>query len=117
MAVLYPTTTLLSRLPTLNEDALRRELAELLARQKLDLNWEHSVVERDRAFNAEVVLPRHVPELSHKLAQGLSRRSFRYPQEHGQTPLNLQQCIRVDAPEGWHYLVAPHRHSLVHHHL
>jgi adenine-specific DNA-methyltransferase len=59
--------TLLSRLSSLNEEELRRELTELLTRQKLGLNWEHSAIERDRAVNAEVVLPRLVPEDSHNL--------------------------------------------------
>ena len=38
-------------------------------------------------------------------------------QEHRQATFDLHQCIRVDVPEGWSYLVALHRHSLVHHHL
>lgn len=60
--------TLLSRLPTLNEDELRRELAELLTNQKLGLTWEHSAIERDRALNAQIVLPRLAAEISHGMA-------------------------------------------------
>ncbi len=33
-------------------------------------------------------------------------RSLRNPQEHGQATLNLHQYIRIDASEGWPYLIA-----------
>jgi len=44
---------------------LRRLLAEHLTRQKLGLYWERDAIEHDKALNANVVLPRLVPELSH----------------------------------------------------
>jgi len=51
----------------MTEDELRRELAELLTRQKLGLVWEHSAIDRDKAINANVVLPRLDHALSHNL--------------------------------------------------
>lgn len=59
--------SLLSKIATLNEDELRRELTEILTRQKLGLVWEHSAIERDRAANQDVVLPRLNARLSHGL--------------------------------------------------
>lgn len=50
-------STLLSRLSSLTEDELRRELADILTQQKLGLVWESSAIERDQAINADVVLP------------------------------------------------------------
>jgi len=64
------TKTLLSKIATLNEDELRRELTEILTRQKLGLVWEHSAIERDRAANQDVVLPRLDAQLSHGLDEG-----------------------------------------------
>jgi adenine-specific DNA-methyltransferase len=61
---------LLSRIATLNEDELRRELTEILTRQKLGLVWEHSAIERDRATNQDVVLPRLDSRLSRGLDEG-----------------------------------------------
>ena len=61
------TQNLLSKLASLNEDELRRELTEILTRQKLGLVWEHSAIERDRAANQDIVLPR----LDARLSQGL----------------------------------------------
>ena len=49
--------TLLARLPSLTENELRRELADILTSQKLGLVWEKSAIERDQAINADVVLP------------------------------------------------------------
>jgi hypothetical protein len=51
---------LLGQLEGLNEHQLRRLLVELLTKQKLGLYWEASAIERDRALNADVVLPRLV---------------------------------------------------------
>ena len=48
----------------LNEHELRRLLIEQSTRQKLGLNWEHNAIERDKALNANVVLPRLVEKLS-----------------------------------------------------
>ena len=62
--------SLLSKIATLNEDELRRELTEILTRQKLGLVWEHSAIERDRAANQDVVLPRLDARLSHGLDEG-----------------------------------------------
>jgi adenine-specific DNA-methyltransferase len=51
---------LLGQLEGLNEHQLRRLLVEHLTKQKLGLYWEASAIERDRALNADVVLPRLV---------------------------------------------------------
>ncbi len=58
-------TTLLQRLPHLNAEELRRLLTEQLTRQKLGLYWERDAIAHDRAMNADLVLPRLVPEYSH----------------------------------------------------
>ncbi len=55
---------LLGQLDQLNEAQLRRLLVEHLTKQKLGLNWEASAIERDAALNADLVLPRLVPEYS-----------------------------------------------------
>ncbi len=52
------------RLAGLNEQELRRLLIEQHASQRLGLNWEHDLIARDRALNADVVLPRLDPALS-----------------------------------------------------
>lgn len=49
----------------LNEIELRRIIVEMRSRQKLGLTWEHDEIERDRALNANVILPRLVPDFSH----------------------------------------------------
>ncbi|MBI5330660.1 MAG: site-specific DNA-methyltransferase [Betaproteobacteria bacterium] len=51
-------TDLLGQFDGLNEHQLRRLLVEHLTKQKLGLYWEASAIERDRALNADVVLPR-----------------------------------------------------------
>ena len=51
---------LLGQLDGLNASQLCRLLVEHLTRQKLGLYWEASAIERDRALNADVVLPRMV---------------------------------------------------------
>lgn len=53
---------LLARLHDLNAPQLRRLLVEYLTRQKLGLYWEADAIERDSALNADIVLPRLVPE-------------------------------------------------------
>jgi len=40
---------------------------EQLTQKKLGLNWESNAIERDEALNADIVLPRLVPETSHSL--------------------------------------------------
>ena len=60
------TDSLLSQLDTLNEAQLRRLLVEHLTQQKLGLYWEASAIERDRALNANLVLPRLVEAASHR---------------------------------------------------
>jgi adenine-specific DNA-methyltransferase len=55
---------LLSQLNGLNEQQLRRLLAEHLTKQKLGLYWEANAIERDAALNANLVLPRLVLEHS-----------------------------------------------------
>lgn len=52
-------------LEDLSEIELRRIIVEMRSRQKLGLTWEHDAIERDRALNANVVLPRLVPDFSH----------------------------------------------------
>lgn len=54
-------------LESLSPAQLRRLLAETLAKKKLGLHWEADAFERDRALNADVVLPRLLPEHSHAL--------------------------------------------------
>jgi adenine-specific DNA-methyltransferase len=51
----------------LNASQLKRLLIEQLTRQKLGLYWESNAIERDRALNENIVLPRFVPEWSHGL--------------------------------------------------
>lgn len=58
------TSKLLARLEGLGAQELRRLLVEHLSKRKLGLYWESDAIARDEALNAEVVLPRHVPELS-----------------------------------------------------
>lgn len=60
-----PDAALLQQLHTLNEHELRRLLAEHLTSRKLGLTWERDAIAHDRALNADVVLPRLVPEYSH----------------------------------------------------
>ena len=59
------TNNLLQELQNYNAPQLRRLLVEHLTKQKLGLYWESSAIERDAALNANVVLPRLVPEFSH----------------------------------------------------
>ena len=59
------TISLLAELQNLNAPQLRRLLVEHLTKQKLGLYWESSAIARDAALNANVVLPRVVPEFSH----------------------------------------------------
>lgn len=59
------TTSLLAGLQDLNAPQLRRLLIEHLTKQKLGLYWESNAIERDAALNANVVLPRLLPDDSH----------------------------------------------------
>lgn len=59
-------TSLLQELQGYNEHQLRRLLVDHLTRQKLGLQWESNAIERDAALNANIVLPRLVPELAHR---------------------------------------------------
>ena len=59
------TNNLLQQLQNLNAPQLRRLLVAHLTKQKLGLYWESNAIERDAALNANVVLPRLVPEFSH----------------------------------------------------
>lgn len=59
------TNNLLQELQNYNAPQLRRLLVEHLTKQKLGLYWESSAIQRDEALNANVVLPRLVPEISH----------------------------------------------------
>lgn len=59
---------LLARLGQLSAPELRRLLVEHLTKRKLGLTWERDVIEHDEALNADIVLPRLVPEWSHKPA-------------------------------------------------
>ena len=56
---------LLDSLGQMSAPELRRLLTEHLTRQKLGLYWERDAIEHDKALNANVVLPRLVPEWSH----------------------------------------------------
>jgi len=58
-------TPLLEQFKNLNAQQLRRLLVEHLTKQKLGLYWESNAIDRDTALNANVVLPRLVPEYSH----------------------------------------------------
>jgi adenine-specific DNA-methyltransferase len=51
----------------LNASQLKRLLIEQLTRQRLGLYWENNAIERDRALNENIVLPRLVPEWSYGL--------------------------------------------------
>jgi adenine-specific DNA-methyltransferase len=59
------TNDLLQELQHLNAQQLRRLLVEHLTAKKLGLYWESNAIERDAALNANIVLPRVVPELGH----------------------------------------------------
>jgi adenine-specific DNA-methyltransferase len=59
------TTSLLASLQDLNAPQLRRLLVEHLTKQKLGLYWESNAIERDAALNANVVLPRLLPDDSY----------------------------------------------------
>jgi adenine-specific DNA-methyltransferase len=56
---------LLQQIDKLSAPELRRLLAEHLTSRKLGLTWERDAIAHDRALNADVVLPRVVPEWSH----------------------------------------------------
>lgn len=64
MSTLAP--SLLAQLDHLDATQLRRLLVDQLTRQKIGLYWEHDAIERDRAQNEHVVLPRVVPALCHR---------------------------------------------------
>lgn len=72
MATLFPqerngqemSLSIEEQLKSLNESELRRLLVEHLTRKKLGLSWEHNAIERDKALNSDVVLPRLVTEMS-----------------------------------------------------
>lgn len=55
---------LLEQLAGLDEQQLRRLLVEHLTKQKLGLYWEANAIERDKAINANIVLPRLVEDWS-----------------------------------------------------
>ena len=59
------TTHLLQELQNYTAPQLRRLLVEHLTKQKLGLYWESSAIQRDEALNANVVLPRLLPDISH----------------------------------------------------
>lgn len=56
---------LIDSLEQMSAPELRRLLTEHLTRKKLGLYWERDAIEHDRVLNADVVLPRLVPEWSH----------------------------------------------------
>lgn len=60
------TQSLHARLESLGAPELRRLLVEHLTRRKLGLYWESDAIERDAALNADIVLPVHRMELSHR---------------------------------------------------
>lgn len=55
---------LLAQLDNMTPAQLRRLLVEQLTQKKLGLNWESNAIERDAALNANIVLPRLVPDYS-----------------------------------------------------
>lgn len=57
--------SLLDSLDQMTATELRRVLAEHLTQQKLGLYWERNAIDHDKALNANVVLPRLMPEWSH----------------------------------------------------
>lgn len=57
--------SLLNNLQQLSAPELRRLLAEHLTKQKLGLYWERDSIAHDQALNADLILPRMVPEYSH----------------------------------------------------
>ncbi len=65
-----------AHLDGLSADQLRRLLVERLTQQKLGLYWEHDSLDRDRAINEHVVLPRVVPELCHRDADDAATAPF-----------------------------------------
>ena len=67
---------LLFQLEHLDPQALRRLLVEHLTKRKLGLNWERNAIEHDDALNADIVLPRLVPEWSHKPADAAAGEKF-----------------------------------------
>tara|TARA_R110002051_G_scaffold321867_1_gene410793 strand:+ start:4933 stop:5268 length:336 start_codon:yes stop_codon:yes gene_type:complete len=56
---------LLKRLDSMSEQELRRQLAYQLTEKPLGLVWERDAIDHDRALNANAVLPKLSPELSH----------------------------------------------------
>ena len=60
-----PEAALLQQIDKLSAPELRRLLAEHLTRQKLGLYWERDAIAHDQTLNANVVLPRVVPEWGH----------------------------------------------------
>ena len=68
-----PEAALLQQIDKLSAPELRRLLAEHLTSRKLGLTWERDAIAHDRALNADVVLPRLVPEWSHTPINGKER--------------------------------------------
>ena len=60
-----PEAALLQQIDKLSAPELRRMLAEHLTGRKLGLTWERDAIAHDRALNADVVLPRVVPDWGH----------------------------------------------------
>jgi adenine-specific DNA-methyltransferase len=60
-----PDAALLQQIDKLSAPELRRLLAEHLTSRKLGLTWERDAIAHDRALNADVVLPRLVPDWNH----------------------------------------------------
>jgi hypothetical protein len=73
----------LSHLDHLNAAQLRRLLVERLTQQKLGLYWESDSLDRDRALNENVVLPRVVGELCYP--QAASHLGFTPPPAHSRS--------------------------------
>jgi adenine-specific DNA-methyltransferase len=55
---------------SLTPQEMKRLLIEKLATQKLGIVWENNSLKRDEALNAEVILPKLVPELSVQAGAG-----------------------------------------------
>lgn len=58
---------ILAKLDTLSHQELKRYLVNELTNKKLGLSWESDLIDREKAINSSIVLPKIDPEVS-KLA-------------------------------------------------
>ena len=81
----------LEHLDHLNAAQLRRLLVEQLTRQKLGLYWESDSLDRDRALNENVVLPRVAPLRFAFRLKMIYRKRFAPPFRTGRHACDLLQ--------------------------